>query len=311
MRCGRGVEAWVEMERKVVIAKVREPGFRLKFISVCDVLELDGPNPFKDREVHGNTEVGMEIAYPAAFVPQVAFEKQPSVQYNLEDVKTIKQVSMPVGIGGLPMTGVVCDLAGLPPGLKFYGTKLFYKKSANLTECYMTGKDQARDEQGMKTLQWLAAQNDKDGPAQLATEQVVQHLPTWDTLVQIVADAKQKALKREAEVRAAMAEFGCAPPSSGNEDPNAGVILSSGSRFNTFVQSAHSTHGTAQLVGDSDDGDAVRGSSGKKNEHSARRGRERAERDEEDAVGARVLPLLVLLVSLQAGRAVAARMPSA
>jgi hypothetical protein len=74
-RCGRAVEAFIETERSGVIKKCQDPAFRAEFDQAADIIESDGPNPFKEREVRSNSECGLEVLVPAALIPVSSFEQ--------------------------------------------------------------------------------------------------------------------------------------------------------------------------------------------------------------------------------------------
>ena len=230
LRCGRAVEAFVEEERSSVIRRCnREIPFRQEFEAAADVLDSDGPNPFRKREVHALTECGLVVELLAALVPIQAFEQH--MEFSVSLVNTITVTTLPAAFGGTSLTGVVCDPDGLPENLQYFPVKLYFKKSSVLTEEYLQAADQGRDEQGARTWQWLAKKLEKDGPCTLSHEKAMQSLPSWGRLQELVAASKEKVQARERDVVATMAAFGLpsAAPSGVVE------VVSSASRLATFA----------------------------------------------------------------------------
>jgi hypothetical protein len=111
-RCGRSVEAYIEHERKEVIRKANsEPGFRAEFEDAGDILDSDGPNPFRSRRVVNDTECGIEMVHPAAFVKVADLEK--ALDCLVGKVRSLKIFKFPASMYGQPVEGMVFDLEAL------------------------------------------------------------------------------------------------------------------------------------------------------------------------------------------------------
>jgi len=233
--CGRTVEAWCHKERSEIIQSYRRDAkFRMDFSMASEILASDGPNPFLRREVRGFEECGLEIAYPAALVSQTELEKK--FHFCLDGVKGINLISLPCSLGGLPLTGAVVDIDSIPAGLRWHEVKIYYKKKASLSEVFMQPDDQARDQQGHDTWQWLARRQTAADPQPLQYSNLTQRLPTCGSIEVVVKEAMTKGTQRDEAVKATMASLGW-----GTAAPR--EILQSGSRLSTFVScSAGASH---------------------------------------------------------------------